>query len=132
MKKLLTLILAVLYVGTSTGATLHMHYCMGELVDVALWHDEARPCSKCASAPGDACSKDCCKDVHKTVKLEKDQKRVEFAFAFLHWDVAATALPACFSHTVRPILQDRVVPVGHAPLRSQKVLTHVLHCTFRI
>lgn len=75
MKKCVVFILAVLYIGSSTGATIHLHYCMGKLVNMSLSKDQAKKCPNC---PGEekngSCSKDCCKDLHKTVKLEKDQK----------------------------------------------------------
>ena len=82
MKKALALILAFLYAGSSTGATFHMHYCMGKLVEVALWHGEVKPCNQCSTGHSKACAKKCCRDEHKTVKLEKDQKAAEHAFHF--------------------------------------------------
>jgi hypothetical protein len=40
MKKFITAILAVLYLGTSSGATIHMHYCMGKLAEWGLGHQK--------------------------------------------------------------------------------------------
>jgi len=60
-----------------------MHYCMGKLAEVQLWHnDNTKKCSKCGNEQGKTCSRDCCKDEHKTVKLEKDQEITENATPF--------------------------------------------------
>ena len=47
MKKFITAILAVLYLGTSSGATIHMHYCMGKLADWGLGHQNSKTCGNC-------------------------------------------------------------------------------------
>lgn len=134
MKKLLTLLLAVFYMGTSTGATFHMHYCMEKLVEVQLWHGDAEKCGKCKAKHqhNKQCTKKCCKDEHKTVKLEKDQKMTENTVHLMQL-VAVTA-PVSY-----PVLQDihtfslaAAYPVSNAPPRSSKVHPHILNCTFRI
>jgi len=132
MKKALALILALLYVSSSTGATFHMHYCMGKLVEVMLWHGEAKKCSKCVAKPCQACAKKCCRDEHKTVKLEKDQKAVEYAFHFIQ--VAAVAAPLSFFELPQVYAASLMVeyPTGNAPPRSSKVPPHILHCTLLI
>ncbi|MBK6990321.1 MAG: hypothetical protein IPH34_00115 [Chitinophagaceae bacterium] len=43
MKKFITAILAVLYISTSTGAMVHMHYCMGQLADWGLGITNPKP-----------------------------------------------------------------------------------------
>lgn len=74
MKKFIISILAVLYLGLSTGATVHMHFCMGKLIGSSLWHnDKTDLCSKCGMQKKASKNK-CCKDEHKIVKIEQDQK----------------------------------------------------------
>jgi hypothetical protein len=133
MKKLIVCILAVLYIGSSTGATVHLHYCMGKLVAMKLWHpSEAAKCSKCGMKKNTTCAKSCCKDEHKTIKLEKDQKPAQ---AFLNLTEPALAtVPVNYTDIVsistNSIAQQ--FPVSNAPPRSPKVQTHILHCSFRI
>jgi len=131
MKKILALTLAVLYIGTSTGATFHMHYCMGKLIDVKLWHSEVKKCSKCGSAPGTLCAKKCCKDKHKTVKLEKDQK-AENAVQAMQQVAVATTVSFVDIPKVYIISLVEAYPVSNAPPRTSKVPTHILNCTYRI
>ncbi|WP_212003922.1 hypothetical protein [Chitinophaga sp. HK235] len=132
MKKILTLILAMLYIGTSTGATFHMHYCMGKLVEVELWRGDSKKCSHCKTDLNKGCSKKCCKDEHKTVKLEKDQKVVAHALDFLQMPVADA--PAYYTSLppARVLALAEEHPVSNAPPRSSKVHPHILHCNFRI
>jgi hypothetical protein len=47
MKKLIVAILSLLYICTSTGATVHMHYCMGKLADWDFGHNTSKTCSGC-------------------------------------------------------------------------------------
>lgn len=129
MKKILVLILAVLYMASSTGATFHMHYCKGKLVDVALWHGEQEDCEKCGPEADNTCAKNCCKDEHKTVKLEKDQQIKESS---VHPDEAAfitvkTDFPA---QQISPITNSYTI--SYTPPRPYLIATYILHCTFRI
>lgn len=132
MKKVFTLLLAILYMGSSTGATFHMHYCKGKLVEVELWHVATKKCSQCEVKPCKSCVKKCCKDEHKTVKLEKDQKATENAIYFMQ--LAAVTTPFSFIElpSVPTISLVEEYPISNAPPRSSKVHTHILNCTFRI
>ena len=47
MKKFLTSILAFLYLSTSMGATIHLHYCMGKLASWGLIDHERKNCAQC-------------------------------------------------------------------------------------
>lgn len=80
MKKVLTTILAFVYLSSSMGATIHLHYCMGKLASWGLINHESKNCAQCGmvkktSASQSMASKmDCCKDEHKQIKTDKDQK----------------------------------------------------------
>lgn len=127
-------ILAILYIGSSTGAVVHMHYCMGKLVDMDLWHGQkANHCEKCGSKENSkSCNKKCCKDVHKLVKLDKDQKTAESTFQF----VALTSFVTSDHFYDLPQVQTATLtqeyPVTNAPPRSNKVQPFIILCTFRI
>ncbi len=132
MKKFATLILTLLYMSSSTGATFHMHYCMGKLVAVNLWHKNGKKCDKCGAGENSTCRKNCCKDEHKTVKLEKDQKITENAVHFPA--LAAVASPVPFIEVPQPhtVSLAEKFPISHAPPRSGKVTPQILYCTFLI
>lgn len=134
MKKVLALILAVFYMATSTGATLHVHYCMGKLVDVQLWKsDVKKTCSKCGTESSKkSCVRKCCRDTHKTVKLEKDQKTAERMVDAMQFTALVTPVDYV---DLSPVYSTSLVeeyPVSNAPPRSSKIHLHILHCLFLI
>lgn len=132
MKKVLTLLLLLLYVGTSTGATFHMHYCMGKLVKIELWHGDKKKCSHCETDLSKGCPKKCCKDEHKTVKLEKDQKVTAPALHFLQMPVADVPVSYVQLPPAKIVRLATAHPVSHAPPYSSKVQPYILHCIFRV
>lgn len=83
MKRLLFSILAVLYLGVSSGANVYFHHCMGQLVEWGLAStksEESSKCGKCGMS-SDA-ENDCCKHQTKEVKVDKVQKAAENNFQF--------------------------------------------------
>jgi hypothetical protein len=80
MKKVLATILAFVYLSSSMGATIHLHYCMGKLASWGLIDHESKNCPQCgmlkkaSRAQCMASKMDCCKDEHKQIKTVKDQK----------------------------------------------------------
>ncbi|HEX3025570.1 MAG TPA: hypothetical protein VHP12_10205 [Chitinophagaceae bacterium] len=132
MKKFIVFILAVTYFGLSTGATVHMHYCMGKLVGSSLWHnDKSDRCSKCGMEKNSSKNK-CCKDEHKLVKIEKDQTVSQTVYQFTPVDFAIEKnnlfelSPVSFTETTK----DNTCI--NAPPRSLKVAIYISNCIFRI
>ena len=80
MKKVLATILAFVYLSSSMGATIHMHYCMGKLASWGLIDHESTHCAQCGMVKKTsgtqhmAAKMDCCRDEHKQIKTDKDQK----------------------------------------------------------
>lgn len=75
-------------------------------------------------------TKKCCKDEHKLIKLDKDQRKgVDNTLPPAQF---ATEIPAAYivmQHCFIPSIEkDR--PVSHAP--PLRIRIHILHCTFRI
>lgn len=75
MKKFAVAILAVLYMSTSLGATIHLHYCMGKFFSWSLQQSNGSKCSRCGMEKKDKeVNKGCCKDEYKLLKIVKDQR----------------------------------------------------------
>ena len=132
MKKFLATILAVLYLATTTGATVHLHYCMDKLFELNLWASEQDECSKCGMETSQQTDNGCCKDEHKQVKLENDH--FKSAVAFLAMPLTETALPVHFNE-ISPVLFSSVSeenPRSHAPPRSCGLAIYKRNCIFRI
>jgi hypothetical protein len=132
MKRFAAAILAVLYISTSAGATVHMHYCMGKLADWSLGQKESKTCGNCGMKNGEAKDKGCCKDEHKFFKNDTDQKAAEAGLQLLQ--ILAIDLPVSFadyaSFNFTSISEDN--PVSNAPPRSNGVAVYILNRTFLI
>lgn len=132
MKKLIVAILSFLYISTSTGATVQMHYCMGKLVDWSIGHgDEKNACDNCGMEKDGKGKNDCCKDELKQLKIEKDQKA---AATFELTLSLATALPASYPvynfSGITSVAEE--FPLSNAPPRSPQLAVYIRNCTFRI
>lgn len=69
MKRLFSFILAVIYLVTTAGTTIHLHYCMDQLVNWSLSGSEGDECGTCGMEKDG----NCCKDENKFVKNNSDQ-----------------------------------------------------------
>lgn len=132
MKKFVVAIVALLYVAISCGATIHVHYCMDKLVDWSLGHNNDESCSECGMEKTLA-QKGCCKDEHKLVKLEDDQKITEPAVLNLQWP-PAEASPGSFVSYSPPALPAVVYkfPLSHAPPAGTGPVIYLRNRNFRI
>jgi hypothetical protein len=132
MKKFIVAILAFLYISTSVGATVNLHYCMGKLQDWGFGHKESKTCDKCGMEKSAKKDNGCCKDENKFVKNDTDQKTAESAFQM--FQVIAVALPVSFyeipSAHIPSVTEEN--PQTHAPPQSNGVAVYIRNCVFRI
>lgn len=132
-------IVALVYLTSSVGATVHLHYCMDRLValDLSEKNNKNRDCSYCGMAPTSGnqhCgmqSAGCCKDELKQVKLEGDQKVAESSFLLLCTHDEITPLVADFSVRRIAALAEKYL-VTNAHPRSGNISLFILNCIFRI
>ena len=132
MKKFVAGILAIFYLSTSTGASVYMHYCMGELADWGLGKNKSKTCGECGMEKSDEKDNGCCKDEHKFVKNTTDQKVVESSFQ-LTGLMGTAILPG---YTELPAIKISSLteknPVSNAPPRSSSIAVYILNRTFLI
>ncbi len=72
MKKFLVTLLAVLYLGMSSGIAMELHYCMGRLAGIELFSNDNECCTRCGMKEKKG---GCCSDEYKFVKLEDAHKQ---------------------------------------------------------
>jgi hypothetical protein len=63
VKRTCSVILAILYFYYVVGATIHRHYCMGELVGSSLLRSNNNACEKCGMEKNTGKDNGCCKEV---------------------------------------------------------------------
>jgi hypothetical protein len=132
VKKLFITFLTVLYLGVSSGATLHYQYCMGRLVRVVLWHgDTDAKCRTCGMRKGMKAAKKCCTDQHQQFKSEK-------SVPVTYGDISLGLSPALLPVALLPLMANSQFPlaisypVNHAPPPQADVPVFLRNCTFRI
>lgn len=132
MKKFITAILAVLYLGASSGATIHMHYCMGKLADWSLSVSKSKSCPKCGMEKSHKSDNGCCKDEHKFLKDDSAQKLAESNLQMLQ--LFSLAIPASFTELQAidfPSVTEEN-PISHAPPRTHGVAIYIFKRSFLI
>lgn len=132
MKRFIIFVLAVLYLGLSTGATVHMHYCMGKLVGSSLWHNEKSDlCSNCGMKKSTSKNK-CCKDEHKAVKIIQDQKVADDVYHSIQLESTEFVLNHFMIREpfVSSIIEEHYY--SNAPLLNYQIPIYIRNCVFRI
>ncbi len=132
MKKLAAAILAIIYISTSSGAAIHLHYCMGKLVKTELGDSKEDKCDNCGMKSTDLENSGCCKDEYRQIKIENDQKITEPTLQMIH--SAAVEMPASFIeiffYDFSSCTEKNIF--SHALLRSDSVAIYVRNCVFLI
>lgn len=133
MKRFLLLILSVCYLTASSGAVVHLHYCMDKLIGWGFWEKNGKTdkCDKCGMSKSSK-KKSCCKDENKFVKIEKDQKTTEASYKLTQPVIAAVAVNLIFNTLVYFLSSVTVHPGSNAPPLSALADTYLLNCNFRI
>jgi hypothetical protein len=131
MKKLVITILAIFYLGVSSGASLHVHHCMGELVEWGFSDnslDEDGKCMSCGMKQGN--SELCCKTQKQEFKL-KDSYKAPLSVFQIHSFALLTQ--TYLDHKIlakTKALADDFVQISAPP--SEKTPAFIRNCNFRI
>ncbi|MBA3828314.1 MAG: hypothetical protein H0X33_05215 [Taibaiella sp.] len=115
MKRFLVSILAILYLATASGATVHLHYCMDKLIGVSLGEngEENHQCNKCGMTKKS--NGGCCKDIYKVVKTDLAQQAAK---VILQSSQIAAVGPNPTGYNFNTILfaqNGSVLPLSNAP-----------------
>ncbi|MBW8685160.1 HYC_CC_PP family protein [Chitinophaga rhizophila] len=132
MKRLITILLAFLYITLTSGFTVNAHYCMGKLASLNLISHADDVCNKC-SKPEKKKKGKCCKEEAKFCKadvsshqLAKVQQSSEPAVKDLSLPVTILPVPAISS-------TQFIVPYSHGPPDDCKpVPLYIQYCTYLI
>lgn len=127
MKKVVILVLAVVYITLTSGVAVNVHYCMGKMAGVTYGVERAHECEKC----GMQARKGCCETEHKLVKADDDHTASQ---AFSAKVPVFAAIITEFSAYIAPALKARehIIPRYHAPPGIQSTDLCVLNSVFRV
>ena len=132
MKRFLVTILAFLYITTSTGATVHIHYCMGHLASWGIGEDKSKKCGKCGMKKAKENKKGCCKDEKKFYKNTSDQKTsAAVKYSMQGLSAILPVGPAQKANALLPIINS-VRPIIHGPPKGTSVPVYIFDQSFLI
>lgn len=127
MKKFLVTILAVIYLATSTGTTINIHYCMGKKYDLQFFNH--KKCSKCGmriNKPG------CCKTEYQLCKIKDNHIGSEnVAIPFIHFSIIYFFNSALIINSV-PLKPVAIINSSHSPPLYNGIPAYISHCIYRI
>ncbi len=136
MKQILAFILLFSYSVAATGTNMQLHYCMGKLSEVN-WNEksEKKTCGKCGMEKSEqSADNGCCKDEHKLVKIDDDQKSATTNIDLVKLQQVEPEIQSSFGYDFNPnntslikILQD-----SNAPPRSSTLALYKRYRVFRI
>jgi hypothetical protein len=132
MKKFFVAILAILYLSTSIGTTIHLHYCMGKLVEWGLWDKNGSICSNCGMEREPGSNNKCCKDESKRIKIDNEQKLSE---NYIQLNETITGTPPIdfpdYSISLLLFSPGKLAKINGPPLCRHTPL-NIFNCVFRV
>lgn len=130
MKRLLATILTILYMATTVGATVRVHYCMGRLADISLAGDKT--CSKCGKEK--PAQKSCCRDEYHVIKNSHQHisSTISADVATLH---ATDVLPLIYQPAIEqyiPVAAHKSFTATSPPHQLRSCPIYISVCNWRI
>lgn len=129
MRRVIVTILAVLYSVTSTGATIHIHFCMGKLISWKVNPNENTDnCCMC----GMKCKKGCCDEKYQVIKIDQDQKIVNAIFTSI--SIPEIVLPDFYTEVPGNYFSSlpKETYYSHSPPLGRCIPIYISNCVFRI
>ena len=134
MKKLFLYLLSFIFIITSSGVMVNMHYCMGKLAGTSMsWvSNSPKKCGKCGMEKSKKKGKGCCHDSKKLIKNVVDQNIANSLFNIDH-QLALLPNSSDFE-TVSIVVSDNAKQsnYSHAPPDQLGVPIYIADCSFLI
>ena len=125
MKKIVSILLLLVYGLSSSGMTVQFHYCCGKLKNIKLSSVTEKQCGMKHSFG----KKPCCDDRQIELKLKSDQKAEQTSkFVFSALELLKQD-PEIF--VLQPMASKTLIPEIFAPPPLHKSL-YIFHCSYRI
>ena len=133
MKKIIFTILTFFYLGTSSGFAMHLHYCMGILIETSFVENTLDDCENCGMERSLTEDNGCCSEESQQLKV--DNKKEEDSFRLKVLQSIDTALTPNFFE-IPDFLQLATsasnYPLVNSPPKTAKIPVYLRNCVFRI
>ena len=132
MMRFFVFILSLCYLAATTGTNVHLHFCMGSLADLSIGSKtEEKTCGRCGMEKKDK-PNGCCKDEHKWLKMQDDQKANDKSFQFVRCHITEPAPFITYDFTPQISNVNELLPNCHAPPLICGLAIYKRNCVFRI
>lgn len=130
VKKIAAILLVLVYVSATVGATVHLHYCMNEFVGWTLYDDRSDKCGKCGMEGKN--EEGCCKDEHRHFKLKADHQNTKGVPFLSSLVTPAVVVPVSDFTCLSSIVFSKEYSNYHPPPDIQKEDLYIFYCFFLI
>ena len=124
MKRLTAILLALIYISTTSGIVINTHYCMGEVSAIGWGANESSKCATCGME-----NEGCCHDDLQVLKLNENH----------HFNTVHFEIPVFESISIHQQEQENskfLAEIQQGKIRNHSpplpVSLHILHCVYRI
>ncbi len=133
MKKILVILLVFFYLGTTSGYTMHLHYCMGEMINLELSKSDSKNCNNCGMEKSQSTKNGCCKDELKKIQTDDSGQLLDNNLSVSIVSPTIATIPTHFKvNTNRFVAQVEEKPVGNDPPFCKLIPSYISNCTYRI
>ncbi len=130
MKKVIITILAVFYLGVSSGATVDLHFCMGKLIDWGVSQEANEKCNNCGMEKG--LSSDCCKDQQHKLTIEESPKASVIVYYFNTLGLSGSPTVYNGPAIINGSPLEKIGVLNDSTPRTQSIPAFIRNCTLRI
>ena len=130
MKKLFTILLALIYLVSISGASLHFHYCMGKMQNWSIGYDNSKEdCSICGMTQ----KKGCCEDQHHSIQTDK-----QYSASTVSISISKIAVEPLHHTEQYSFLNNTYSFINHSSLanappgRMSNIPIFIQNCNYRI
>ena len=127
MKKFITAIIAILYLASSSGVAMDIHYCMGKQSGVEFYSAEVKICGKCGMSE----KKGCCHDKHQFYKLN-DAHKIVAAESKINTDLFKIFTSFYQYNCDLYVSKEYKSLQSHSPPFYIKPPAYIMNCVFRL
>lgn len=124
MRKTITIVLAFIYLFTTSGIVISTHYCMGEVAGYAFGQNDEHLCGVCGMS-----NEGCCHDDLSVLKVEDDHQIVHSGIVLPWVDIHTPVTESTFSFKI-PSHKNVNLTQSHAPPVSYD--RQAMFCVYRI
>jgi hypothetical protein len=130
LKKLVVIILSLVYLSATVGITLQQHYCMNRFVGWSLMDTDGDLCGSCGMDKSEP-ENGCCKDEQLQLKIGDDQQPSFITIQF-HQQELPVLSGTWLYHQPATIPAGNKYVVDHGPPHPAAIPVFLLNRVFRI